>query len=78
MYLHTFFVPSGLALSPADPFYQNNTVFGKSLGGSHDLSFCCLNLPAWPLSLCPFLLIHICGYHLRGPTCASAIERFDE
>ena len=74
MYLHTFFVPSGLALSPADPFYQNNTVFGKSLGGSRDPSFSCLNLPAWLLSLCPLLLVHIYGCHPRGPTHATAIE----
>lgn len=32
VYLHAFFAPSGLALDPSDSFYQNNTVFGKSLG----------------------------------------------
>ena len=32
VYLHAYFAPSGLALDPADPFYQNSTVFGKSMG----------------------------------------------
>ena len=32
MYLHAYFAPSGLALDPTDPFYQNSTVFGKIMG----------------------------------------------
>ena len=32
MYLHAYFAPSGPALDPTDPFYQNSTVFGKSMG----------------------------------------------
>ena len=34
VYLHAYFAPSGLALDPTDPFYQNSTVFGKSMGES--------------------------------------------